>query len=202
MDTTMWAGVMGLGGALVGGLVTLLVGLSAVSAQKTRDADAEAAQIRATLQAIRDEVDVLTEVHMASAGAMIDAASVAAPIELLYPVSAQYFTAFEANADKVGRVADDELRRQITRTYIHFKALFDTIRLNNHFVERLESAEAVHRASPAQDEAVAEKEAALHWQQTADYAPLLKQANTRAIHSSEVLIDMVDKWLLRNPARV
>lgn len=101
MDSTVLAGVMGLVGAFIGGLATLIVGLLAVSAQKTRDAEAETTQVRATLQAIRDEVNELTQVHMASAGAIIDAASVAEPIALLYPVSAHYFTAFEANARSV-----------------------------------------------------------------------------------------------------
>lgn len=200
MDTTMWAGLLGLGGALVGGFVTFLVGQRAVSAQKARDAEAESAQVRATLQAIRDEVDVLSEVHMAAAGTRIRESSSAAPIGLFYPVSANYFTVFEANADRIGRIENDVLRRQIIRTYVHFKALFDTIRLNNHFVERLEHAEAVHRATPEPHAPIALNEAALHWQQTADYAPLLKESNNRAMESAATLALMIDQWLAK-PAR-
>ncbi|QGM05601.1 hypothetical protein [Stenotrophomonas maltophilia] len=202
MDSTVLAGVMGLVGAFIGGLATLIVGLLAVSAQKTRDAEAETTQVRATLQAIRDEVNELTQVHMASAGAIIDAASVAEPIALLYPVSAHYFTAFEANADKIGLVADDELRSQIIRTYVHFKALFDTVRLNNHFVEQLDQAESAVRASQGEREAIAREEAALHWKQTAGYAPLLKQANSRAIRSSTELVSIIDQWIELSASRV
>lgn len=189
------AGLMGLVGALVGGLATFIVGHQAVSAQKARDADAERAQIRATLQAIRDEVTVLCEVHMTAAGASIKEASPAAPIELFYPVSANYFTAFEANADRIGRVENDVLRCQIIRTYVHFKALFDTVRLNNHFVERLEHAEALHRAASDQQAAIARNEAGLHWQQTASYAPQLKEANRQAMESAAALALMIDQWL-------
>lgn len=83
MDTTMWAGLLGLVGALVGGFATLLVGQRAVSAQKARDAEAESGQVDATLQAIRDEVDALSEVHMAAAGTRIRESSSAAPIGLI-----------------------------------------------------------------------------------------------------------------------
>lgn len=191
----MWAGLIGLVGALIGGLVTFIVGQRAVSAQKTRDADAESAQVRATLQAIRDEVTVLSEVHMTAAGTNIKDAPPAAPIGLFYPVSANYFTAFEANADRIGRVENDVLRCQIIRTYVHFKALFDTVRLNNHFVERLEHAEALHRAASEQHASIARHEAELHWQQTAAYAPKLKEANSRAMESAAALVLMIDQWL-------
>lgn len=67
---------------------------------------------------------------------------------MFHPVSASYLTAFEANAGKIGRIENDVLRRQIIRTYVDFKSLFDTIRLNNHFVERMQHAEALHRATP------------------------------------------------------
>lgn len=201
MDTTMWAGVMGLVGALIGGFATYLVGRGAVSAQNKRDADAEIAQLRATLKAIRDEVIELTDVHMSSGGSLIDDASVAKPIEMFYPIASNYFTAFEANADQIGRVVDDELRSQIIRTYVHFKALFDSIRLNNHYVERLERAEAVERASLAQHVETAKKETHLHWMQTADYTPKLKQANSRAMRSSAELVIMVDQWLAESSAQ-
>lgn len=191
----MWAGVMGLGGALVGGFVTFVVGQRAVSAQKMRDDDAERAHVRATLQAIRDEVTVLSEVHMTAAGTAIKEASAAAPIELFYPVSAHYFTAFEANAGSIGRVENDVLRCQIVRTYVHFKALFDTVRLNNHFVERLEHAEAAHRAASEQHVPIARNEAELHWRQAAAYAPLLQEANRRAMESAAALVLMIDQWL-------
>ncbi|AWH17630.1 hypothetical protein C1922_10100 [Stenotrophomonas sp. ZAC14D2_NAIMI4_7] len=195
MDTTMWAGEMGLAGAIVGGLATLIVGLLAVSAQKSRDFETDRAVVHATLQAIRVEVTELTEVHMASAGGIIDAASVAAPIELLYPVSGHYFTAFEVNADKIGRIADGELRSQIIRTYVHFKARFDTVRLNSRLSEHLEHATAVHRTCVSEDESVAANEAILCWKQAAAYAALLKQANSRATQSGTELISLIDQHL-------
>ncbi|MFV1847586.1 hypothetical protein ACNJRW_15475 [Stenotrophomonas maltophilia] len=172
----------------------------AIDAQNARDGAAEKSEIRAILQAIRDEVQTLAEVHMEGGGGNIKVASGNEPIAMFYPISDHYFTTFETNASRIGKVSDATIRRQIIRTYVLFKSLVDTIRLNNHFTVNLESAETAHRnCAPGEIEAK-ERECVLHWQQMTAYAPQLKTSNDRAMDACTALISAIDRWLEREGA--
>ncbi len=201
MDTTLWSGLMGFIGALMGGAATYFVGIKAASSQKERDRHAEAAEVRATLRAIRDEIKVLSEVHLAAGGGMISAAPDDSPIAILYPISNHYFTAFEANAAKIGKVEDEELRTLVVTAYIHFKSLVDSVGLNNHLIQRLELAEAAHRSAPDAATGNALNESLMAWQQAADYAPSLKASNARAMKSGAELLVKIDQWLSNLPTK-
>lgn len=154
-------------------------------------------EIRAILQAIRDEVQTLAEVHMEGGGRNIKEAPGNAPIAMFYPISDHYFTTFEANASRIGKVTDAAIRRQIIRTYVLFKSLVDTIRLNNHFTGKLESAETAHRNCTPDEVEAKERECVLHWQQMTAYAPQLKASNDRAMDACAALISAIDGWLKR-----
>lgn len=169
----------------------------AIDAQDTRDRNAEMSEIRAILQAIRDEVQTLAEVHMEGGGRNIKEAPGNAPIAMFYPISDHYFTTFEANASRIGKVTDAAIRRQIIRTYVLFKSLVDTIRLNNHFTGKLESAETAHRNCTPDEVEAKERERVLHWQQMTAYAPQLKASNDRAMDACAALISAIDGWLKR-----
>lgn len=200
MDPTVWSAVLGLVGALIGGAATFAVGWLASSSQRRRDAKAEAGEIRATLQAIRGEVHALIEAHLdeKAGGALIASFKEGAPITLYYPLSDHYFTVFETNADKLGKVTDDVLRQEIITTYVFLKSLVDTIRLNNHFTEKFEMAVVAKRRSP--ESAAFDTEEAMYRQQLVDYAPGLKAAHARAVESSRSLVVALDHWLVANPS--
>jgi len=185
-------------GSIVGWLGSSRSTSRAIDAQDARDKNAEMAEIRAILQAIRDEIQTLVEVNMEGGGGDIKAASGNEPIAMFYPISDHYFTTFETNASRIGKVSDAAIRRQIIRTYVLFKALVDTIRLNNHFTGKLESAEAAHRNCAPDELEARERECALHWQQMAAYAPGLKASNDRAMDASAALISAIDGWLKRD----
>ncbi|WP_171956059.1 hypothetical protein [Stenotrophomonas maltophilia] len=172
----------------------------AIDAQDTRDKNAEKSEIRAILQAIRDEVHTLAEVHMEGGGGNIKAASGNEPIAMFYPISDHYFTTFETNASRIGKVTDAAIRRQIIRTYVLFKSLVDTIRLNNHFSGKLELAEAAHRNCSLDELEATERECVLQWQQMTSYAPQLKASNDRAMDACAALISAIDEWMRREGA--
>lgn len=198
MDSTLWSALIGLVGALIGGAATFAVGWLATSSQRRRDTKIDADEIRATLQAIKAEVHALIEAHLdeKAGGALIDSFEDGAPIAMYYPLSDHYFTVFEMNADKLGKVADDGLRQKIITTYVRLKATIDTIRLNNHFTEKLEMAEVANRRLPGNPAIIAEEE--MYLQQLVDYAPAVKASHARAVESSRSLVVALDRWLSAN----
>ncbi|BBO51707.1 hypothetical protein KMM349_20380 [Stenotrophomonas maltophilia] len=184
-------------GSYVGWLGSSRSTSRAIDAQDTRDRNAERSEIRAILQAIRDEIQTLSDVHMESGGGNIKAASGEEPIEMFYPISNHYFTAFEANASRIGKVSDATIRQQIIRTYVLFKSLVDTIKLNNQFTANLEAAEAAQRNCALDQLDARGRECALHREQMTTYAPQLKASNERAMGACAELISAIDGWLNR-----
>ncbi|MCU1054616.1 hypothetical protein JAK47_08745 [Stenotrophomonas maltophilia] len=182
-------GILGIIGALIGafigGFVTYLVGQSAVKAQRERDARADSDQVRATLQAIAEELHALYEIHTGPTGGahVIEAAMAGQPIEFHYPIYDRYFVVYESCASQIGKIPDANLRRQIVAVYAYLRAMVDTVKLNNDFMRQTEIAMLNHERN--KDDPVFEpklrREFEIHRQQMAEYAPVLKEAHRRAM---------------------
>lgn len=186
------SGILGIVGALigafVGGLATYLVGQSAVKAQRERDSKVEADEVRATLQAIAEELRSIVELHTSDTGGarIIEEAALHEPIGFFYPVFDRYFTVYEASAASIGRIPDAKLRRRIVSTYVYFRGFVDTIRLNNEFCRQLELAELDLIGNEGHP--VFERKVALHRQQMALYTPALKESQRRSMASYQQLM--------------
>ena len=186
------SGILGIIGALigafVGGLATYHVGKSAVKAQRERDSRAESDEIRATLQAIAEELRSIVELHTGPGGGanIIEGAAPDEPVGFFYPIFDRYFTIYEASASSIGRIPDARLRRRIVSTYVYFRGFVDTIRLNNEFCRQLELAELDLIGNEGHP--VFEKKVALHRQQMALYTPALKESQRRSMASYQQLM--------------
>ena len=186
------SGILGIVGALigafVGGLATYLVGQSAVKAQRERDSKAEADEVRATLQAIAEELRSIVELHTSQTGGarIIEETPPDEPVGFFYPIFDRYFTVYEASASSIGRIPDARLRRRIVGTYVSFKGFVDTVRLNNEFCRQLELAELDLIGNEGHP--VFERKVALHRQQMALYTPSLKESQRRCMTNYQQLM--------------
>ncbi|MET4573237.1 hypothetical protein ABIA68_002095 [Stenotrophomonas rhizophila] len=147
--------------------------------QRERDQRLDNDAVVATIQAVMDEMRAIVQVHQQSGGSEIEASDGATGIAMYYPISDHYFTVFNANAGAIGRIRNPQLRVRLVVTNVYFKALIDTIRLNNHFGERVESADRAHRHNPDSEEC--QRDLALACDQHASYAPSLILSHRRAM---------------------
>lgn len=183
MDSWILSLVSGLVGTIIGGGVTWFAQFQATSRvirdQRERDERLDRESVSATLQAVVEEMRATARVHQASGGQEIEAADGKSPIAIFYPISDHYFAVFNANAGAIGRIRNPQLRGRLVETNVNFKALIDTIRLNNHFTELVIDAERELRHHPNSEQCKVDLDNAYSMQ--ASYAPLLIQSHRRAI---------------------
>lgn len=89
-------------------------------------------------QAFHDEIETLWEVYQAGAGADIVALANNEPMLSHWPLTQDYFTIYNANASSIGKIKDQELRKQIIATYTKARTMIDTVRLNNDLLQQWE----------------------------------------------------------------
>ncbi|WP_422506053.1 hypothetical protein [Stenotrophomonas sp. GZD-301] len=158
----------------------------AEKAQMRRDSLADDAEVMSFLQSISDELSALVEVHMSSGGRVLEAASGSEALVMIYPVSDHYFTIFEANAGRLGKLRSVDLRKRVVLTYVHFKALVDSIRLNNVISAGVESAQFAERRDP--HNSIARMESQVQLERAKEYAGALVEAHRRAMRSYNQLM--------------
>jgi hypothetical protein len=149
-DATIWAGIIGLGGAIfagwLGGVIgggravkAALLGAKRAHADNVRlAADAVKAQAVAFVQAIRTEFDALSIFITRSMTPVIEQAEADKPINARFILSEDYFAIYRANANLLGNIDDAQVRDVIVRAYLAAQGFFDVIRTNNAVVDSTE----------------------------------------------------------------
>lgn len=172
-----WVSVSsGVAGAVIGGGATLLgvrwQQASAAKEQKRR----EEAHHRAILQALHDELETVLEVYTHTIGSRIEALPKGHAFAYFWPVSADYFTVYNANAVFIGHLKDDDMRKALIKTYTYARTLIDSFRLNNGLLERSHNAHFMNLQAASTANA---QIAAATWQQLLDYAESLREGHER-----------------------
>jgi hypothetical protein len=150
-DPTIWAGIIGVVGAIIAGLLGGVIGgfaarkaalLGAENAHAHNvqlAANAAQAQVVAFVQAIRTEFDALYIFVNLTISPLIAQLDPKKPeLTLRFVLSDDYFTIYRANANLLGNVDDAEVRDVIVRAYLKAQDFIDTIRTNNILVEQYE----------------------------------------------------------------
>jgi len=96
--------------------------------------------IKSLLQSIHDEINIIYEIYQDSIGKIIDNLPKGAPLDGYYPLESEYFTVYNGNSCLIGRITDNDLRKQIIKTYTLAKGMVDALRQNNNFIEKREIA--------------------------------------------------------------
>jgi hypothetical protein len=158
-------------GAFVGSSLTLLAAYLShcwqVSIQNKKDDKA----IKSLLQAIHDEIETLWELYMQGAGNKLEALEKNKPLNFYYPVTQDYFTVHTSNADSIGSINDNDLRKLIVTTYSTARGLIDSYRLNNDLVQKHESAYWIFKETNSQFH---EQMAFGHYKALVSYADVLR----------------------------
>jgi hypothetical protein len=132
------AAVIGVAGAIVGGLLGALVGglVSIWAVDRThrknleRESAALARQQVGFVQALQAEVEGLWVAFETEMGPAIRSAG-AAGLARYFPVTANFFVVYPANAFLLGQIDDLELRKAIVQLYLAMGVMIDAIKLNN-----------------------------------------------------------------------
>ena len=117
-------------GALLGGLITGWFALrstdKAYKNQLKQACENEDKLIKGVLQAIHDEVETVFERYQETMGAGLESLKEGEPLLMYYPLVSDYFTVYNGNSFLIGRIPDNDLRKQIIKTYTLAKGMIDS----------------------------------------------------------------------------
>ena len=125
-------------GVVVGGLITLFT--SRYTVQKNYENNfellkkQEELETKATIKAIIAELQALKQIFYFEFMPKI-LNSKEEYLSYSYPLGTDYFSVFNANTSKIGKITNDELRECIINTYITAKFFLDCLATNNTALE-------------------------------------------------------------------
>lgn len=144
----------GLIGALIGGLLALVGVILAWLLQCALAWWIERNQVRAILQALNDEVEVLELIYMRRVGPALECNEGREPFGLYFPITSSYFSVYDSNCGALGRIRSANLRRAVIETYTHLKSLVDTFGYNNKLLIEYEELDRAAVENPQNDGAL------------------------------------------------
>ena len=181
-------------GAIIGGLIAGGFSLWAIrnsfGNQRQHAAENEKKMIKGVLQAIHDEIETLWEVYRKNMGEQVEALEENKPLNYYYPLDSNYFTVYEGNSSLIGRIPDNDLRKQIIVTYTLAKGIVDSFRLNNDFVSKFEVARKIHHETK-QD--IHGQQATAQIEVLIEYAKILKASHQTLKTEIQTLLQSLRK---------
>jgi hypothetical protein len=157
-SSPFWQGIGGpLVGGLVGGLFAVVAQMLANNAQRKRDRISEHEALRSVLKAIKTEVEVYQSENLNTIAQTIEERENIkergfnpGPLALTR-IARNPFIVFDSNAAQVGRLSDDDLRKNIVSGYGVARAFVDILNFNTSRVQFWYDAEmAGERSANAQ----------------------------------------------------
>jgi len=106
---------------------------------RQRDADKETQEIKNILKSLRDELAVTAEGFAQNMGALLDASNDDEPFEFEWQPAEKPFVIFDACASQIGKIENDDLRRDVIRTYAQARGLLLSLKMNTLLREKVES---------------------------------------------------------------
>ncbi|WP_147297905.1 hypothetical protein [Trinickia dinghuensis] len=181
-DAAAW--VQGIGSLLA---ITAAIWIYAKQCQNKKSDDN--AEIRAFVEAIREEVQAAWTSYCVEIHPALRALPDGQHFKLIYPVSTEGFTIYNNSALMVGKVSDPELRRSIIHTYALAKSLVYSFHMNNIMLNEYRQLLLMYHQ--------ADREAVLtaHIDSLRIYATKLKERDTWISQAAESLQIRIDQWL-------
>lgn len=165
-------------GAVVGGLITGLFAIKATTKsfqhQREHAEENEEKLIRGLLQSIHDEIETIYERYQDTMGARLESLPEGEALNFYYPLVSDFFTVYNGNSFLIGRIPDNDMRKQIIKTYTLAKGIVDSFRLNNDLVGKFEFSNKVYEETQQE---VHKKQAIAHYAALIEYAKTLKASH-------------------------
>jgi uncharacterized protein YeaO (DUF488 family) len=176
-------------GAVLGGLITGYFALRSTdkshSHQLNLAKENEEKLIKGLLQAIHDETETVFERYQETMGARLESLRDGEPLLVYYPLVSDFFTVYNGNSFLIGRIPDNDLRKQIIKTYTLAKGIIDSYRLNNDFNQKLEYWHQLFQESKNE---VHQQKAAAVFSSLVEYAKTLKLGHQQVKTESSLLL--------------
>lgn len=137
-------------GALIGSVLTLLATFIAHWLSSKKEKDDRNQEIRALLQSLQDEATTIWDIYMEGVGVRLEEHEVGEPFNVYFPVTQEYFTIYTSNAQKIGMIQDDNLRKSIVEGYALGRSLIDTYRMNNELVRTYRNNQSLFQITNSQ----------------------------------------------------
>jgi len=150
------------------------------------------AEVRAFVQAIREELTTIWEGYNSGARTRLLAVQENQFFNAIFPVTTEAFTVYNRTSSQVGKVDDEELRRLIIVTYAKSKGLIYSFQLNNHLITDLKNFEVGYQGQD-RNVRLQQKVAEL-----IRYAGELKVRDEQVHESLNALLQRADEWLRGN----
>lgn len=178
----------GLIGAVVGGFFTLYATNKTIRAQNLKDEHDEEKEVQNLLEALAVEIGALWGFHMQRVGALVENLKPGEAIEFYYPLTQDYFTVYNKNADKLGKVPSDELRTTIVTCYNKAKKVIDGFKYNNELYMDWRNTANIISDDPRHEHLVNVKKKLL-----VDYAVMVKEDHFVLKSYIEKMLGMIRK---------
>jgi len=122
MDST----IIGFIGVVIGAVLTCGVSIYLDNKKEERE-------IKATIKALKAELQTVEHIFITEFGAKITTKE--EHLVYSYPLDTDYFTIFQSNATKIGKINNDKLRESIIFIYSTCKFFIDCLKTNNVILE-------------------------------------------------------------------
>ena len=146
-------------------------------------------EVRAFVQAIREEVNAVWGGYDTGARQQLLAVPVDGFFDVIFPVTTEAFTVYNRAAMQVGKVDDEELRRLIIVTYAKAKGLIYSFQLNNQLVADLMNFDVSYHGQDREVRIQRKHEMLVA------YATQLKVRDTLVHESLSALVLRANQWL-------
>ena len=165
-------------GAIIGGLITGYFAIKSTQnsfdhQMKQSDASEENL-IKGVLQAIHDEIETVNDQYQDTMGARLDSLPDGEALAFYYPLVSDFFAVYNGNCFLIGRIPNNDLRKQIIKTYTLAKGMVDSFRLNNELVGKFEHSHNIYEET---QEEIHRKHAVAHHESLVEYAKVLKASH-------------------------
>ena len=182
-------------GAVVGGAIAGYFALRSTDKnyknQLKQGRENEEKLIKGLLQAIHDEIETVVERYQETMGARLESLKEGEPLLVYYPLVSDFFTVYNGNSFLIGRIPDNDLRKQIIKTYTLAKGMIDSFRMNNDLNQKFEYWHQVFQESKNE---VHQQKATAHYGALVEYAKSLKNTHQQIKLESSQLLRSLRKY--------
>lgn len=165
-------------GAVMGGFVAGYFALKATQKsfenQRIKSEEDEEKLITGVLQSIHDEMETVFDRYQDTMGYKLESISKGEALTYYYPLVSDFFTVYNGNSFLIGRIPNNDLRKQIIKTYTLAKGIVDSFRLNNDLVSKWEFSKKLFNESNSE---VHKQQVMAHFQGLVSYAETLKEGH-------------------------
>jgi hypothetical protein len=177
-------------GGIIAGFFSIFATKMAFNHQRSQSEENEKVIINSFLQATHDELETVYERYQETMGAKLESLRANEPLNFYYPLVSDFFSVYNGNTFLIGRINNNDLRKQVIKTYTLLKGMVDSFRLNNDLVHKYEYASKLHDETKQE---VHKQHAIAHYNSLISYAATLKQGHDVLKHEISYLLRTLRK---------